>query len=264
MKKKNNYSLLILLSIFIALLCIYNIKSIEPSTNDKLSVNQWSNNGNPFYLKDEKIIICGGAPCILEGDNAKLIDSYDTVIRVNMSDRILKDEYIKGAGSKCDIFIWAFSICNDTLDKILLHPKYKNSYHMITTSREKNIDKKFKNILNSDNNIYHRLEGNHSGLHKFNNLSIIKIEDDMFTNDNNKKFLTTGLITIITLLLNNFKDITITGFSLKHNNKVRGEVSTNNGKGIHHNHDLKLEVHILNQLLKHKIIKTIDDYCDYK
>lgn len=263
MKKKNNYVIWILLSIFIVLLCIYNIKSIEPFTNDKLSVNQWTNNDNPFYLKDEKIIICGGAPCILKGDKAKLIDSYDTVIRVNMSDRILKDEYIKGAGSKCDIFIWG--IYNyETLDKILLHPKYKNSYHMISTSREKNIDKKFKNILNSDKNIYHRVEGNHSGLHKFNNLSIIKIEDDMFTNDNKNKFLTTGLITIITLLLNNFKDITITGFSLEHNNKVRGEVFTNNAKGIHHNHDLKLEVHILNKLLEHKIIKTIDDYCDYK
>jgi hypothetical protein len=261
-KKNNKYVFILVLFILVLFILIF-IKTIKIVRNDKLIVKQWKNNGNNFYLKDNKIIICGGAPCILEGDKAKLIDSYDTVIRVNMGNRILKDEYIKGAGDKCDIFIWG--IYNyDTLDKILLNPKYKNSYHMITTRQDKDIYNKFKNILKSDKNIYNRVESNHSDLHKFNDLSIIKIEDKLFTNDNKKKFFTTGLITIITFLLNNFKDITITGFSLEHNNKVRGEVSSKNVKGVHHNHDLKLEVHILNKLLEHKIIKTIDEHCDFK
>ena len=36
---------------------VYNIKTIEPYTNNKLSVKQWINNSNLFYLEDKKIII---------------------------------------------------------------------------------------------------------------------------------------------------------------------------------------------------------------
>ena len=61
-------------------------------------------------VKDKNVLLVGNSKSLLEWDNAALIDSYEFVIRFNLSIGKLHNYNI---GNKCDA--WIFAMCNERI-----------------------------------------------------------------------------------------------------------------------------------------------------
>ena len=69
-------------------------------------------------VKDKNVLLVGNSKSLLEWDNAALIDSYEFVIRFNLSIGKLHNYNI---GNKCDA--WIFAMC----DEYAINQTYRNS-----------------------------------------------------------------------------------------------------------------------------------------
>ena len=263
MTKKNNYNIWIFISIliFITLLCIYYIKSIEPFTNMDFNenarvntINLHNNIKNDMKFNDD-VIICGNAPI---KDNSN-IDNFKTIVRVNCY-RIIEKDYQKNAGKLCNLFVWCGNK-EDQIKKVI--DKYPDSYHLTYNYNFNNKLKEYtKNAYNIESSKY-KCDWDANKCLELVNLSHNKLKDY----NNQKSYLTTGVKTILWFIANNFKNITITGFTLDNkgiiskNNKLYRETGhlKNDGdiKEVGCCHDLLEEVNILNDLINNDVIKYL-------
>jgi len=264
MKKKNNYGILIFISIliFIVLLCIYNINSIEPFTNMDSNknikvntINLHTNIKNEMKLYDD-VIICGNAPI---KDNSN-IDNFKTIVRINCY-RIIEKDYQKNAGKLCNLFVWCGNK-EDQIKKVI--DKYPDSYHLTYNSNFSDKLKKYtKNAYIIDNDSEYKCDWDANKC-----LNLVNLSHNKLKNYNNQRsYLTTGVKVIMWFIANNFKNITISGYTLDNkdiiskNNKLYRETghTKNNGdiKEVGCCHDLFEEVNILNDLINNDVIKYL-------
>ena len=253
--------LLLLLLAFLVIFIIYKIKYIEPFVNmdsnksSRLNTINLHTNKDDMTFKDD-VIICGNAPA----ENKLNVDNFNTIVRINCY-RIIDKDYQINMGKLCNLFIW----CGNKEDKIKkVIDKYPDSYHLTYNANFKN---KLKNLTKKayiiDGDSDYKCDWNSNKCLELVGLSHNKLKDY----NNNKSYLTTGVKSIMWFIANNFKNITICGFTINHkdiiskNNKLYRKTghskNTQDIKEIGCCHDLFEEVNILNNLIDNKVVKYL-------
>lgn len=240
-----------------------NNLNILDSTKKKINLKMYNINTKKEDLvwKDNMIIV-GNA---ISDENKNKINDFNMVIRVNK--RNFKHN------EKTDLFVWALSsnILENLKDLIIAN---KNKQHLVYNN---DVAKK---LLNYTNNVYivdnvnNKACSNKNNCDKFfekNNIIVndsIKIKDLSRNGKLRDSWFTTGLRTILWALINEFKDITITGFTLDANDTIfkdkvyyrNSSYSTTKNKDLEPTgccHDLFDEYYILQQLIDKKLIKVL-------
>jgi hypothetical protein len=219
-------------------------------------------------IYNKRVVLVGGAPYVK--NNGCKIDSYDTVIRVNCSHSLTKEQTKKDYGSRTDILYHC--LCTHTINGGPIPKDLIDKVQLLigTIPCLKKNEYPYSSFRDGYEHMYNKLEP--FVLSKFTNVSkdeFISLENEIGCRP------WTGISAINNILKHNPKELYITGFTNgfggnnrnmnKHNDRLNYNSYMNAIKsaGSYKCHDVyKLFLYSQKQLLNNEVIKLDKEYLD--